>query len=439
MALTFKEKELVNIGASVATGCKPCTDYHFKKVRKAGASDEEVKQAISYAMLVRDSARGIMESHGLQHLGFAKEEKEAELHSPEETTRIKELVSIAAAFAVNCTTNLKKHMAAARTVEITEEEIESVLDAALFIKGEATYYVDQIVKLKKRHDELQELLDELKATQAKLVQSEKMAGLGKLVAGLAHELNTPIGSIKGAADVSIRSISKIESVLEEGKGIEELMKSGKLHDWLESLKGNHAVTMAAAERITKITQSLKSFTRMDEASFQMAWIHEGLEDTLILLEYETKDRITIVKDFGDVPRFYCNPSELNQVFMHLLTNAVQAIKGKGTITIRTSIKDGKVHVVISDTGIGILPDQRQSIFEPSFTKDGSRVKTGLGLFTSYNIVQNHRGHIEVKSEIGQGSTFTIILPTDLDKEIPVSGETLADQTGHRCAQLDTKT
>jgi signal transduction histidine kinase len=330
-------------------------------------------------------------------------------------------------------------MAAARRVEITEKEIESVLDAALFIKGEATYYVDQIVKLKKRHDELQELLDELKATQAQLVQSEKMAGLGKLVAGLAHELNTPIGSIKGAADVSIRSLSKIESFLEESEDIEALRKSQKLHGWLGGLRDNHAATMAAAERITKITQSLKSFARMDEASFQVACLHEGLENTLILLEYETKDRITIKRDFGDIPSIYCNPSELNQVFMHLLTNAVQAIKGKGTITIHTLVKEGKVYVQISDTGIGILPDQKQNIFEPSFTKDGSRVKAGLGLFTSYNIVQNHMGHIEVKSEIGQGSTFTIILPTDLDKNISATDEPQVGQASHRCDQLDTKT
>jgi signal transduction histidine kinase len=197
--------------------------------------------------------------------------------------------------------------------------------------------------------------------------------------------------------------------------------------------------MAAAERITKIIQSLKSFVRMDEASYQVACIHEGMESTLTLLEYETKDRITIMRDYGNIPGIYCNPSELNQVFMHLLTNAVQAIKGKGTISIRTSVKNGKVYVHISDTGIGILPDQKQNIFEPSFTKDGSRVKAGLGLFTSYNIVRNHGGHIEVKSEIGQGSTFTIILPMDLDKKISVRGETPDDQTGHRCDQLDTKT
>ena len=148
MSLTVKEKELVNIGASVATGCKPCTDYHFKKVREAGASDEEIKDAITNAMLVRDSAKEIMENYGLQQMESVKDEDDADYI--EGTTRIKELVSVAAAYAVNCTTNLKRHMTAARAVGITEGEIEAVLHAASFIQGEAAHYVDQIVKLKRK-------------------------------------------------------------------------------------------------------------------------------------------------------------------------------------------------------------------------------------------------------------------------------------------------
>lgn len=434
MSLTIKEKELVNIGASVATGCKPCTDYHFKKVRDAGASDEEIKQAISDAMLVRDSAKEIMESHGLKHLGISKEDFESS--RIEGTKRIKELVSVAAAFAVNCTTNLKKHIAAARTVDITEEEIESVLDAALFIKGEAAHYVDQIVKLKKKSDELEQLLDELKTTQAQLVQSEKMAGLGKLVAGFAHELNTPLGAISGAADVSLRSVSKIRKILEASQSLDDIKSSNQLHNSLESLHSNHDVIATATERLASIANSLKSFARLDESSFQKACIHEDLESTLTLLEHEFKEKIRIVKDYGDIPRIYCYPSELNQVFMHLLTNAAEAIRGKGTITIRTFVKDTDVHVEITDTGIGILPDQKERIFEPNFTKSGSRVKAGLGLFTSYNIVQAHKGHIEVKSDVGKGSTFIVILPKDLDKKALVREEAEVESQDHRCEQME---
>ncbi|MGD8539623.1 MAG: carboxymuconolactone decarboxylase family protein [Candidatus Aminicenantes bacterium] len=434
MSLTVKEKELVNIGASVATGCKPCTNYHFKKVREAGASDEEIKDAITFAMLVRDSAKEIMENYGLQQMDIAKKEDDSEYI--EGTTRIKELVSVAAAYAVNCTTNLKKHMDAARAVGITEGEIEAVLHAASFIQGEAAYYVDQIVKLKRKSDELEKLLDELKATQAQLVQSEKMAGLGKVVAGFVHELNTPIGAIKGAVDVYARSISNIQSLLEESQSIDEIKRSDQLQKSIKSLEDNINVTVAASERIANITDSLKSFARLDESAFQKACIHEGLDSALTLLESETKERIKIEKDYGSVPMIYCYPGELNQVFMHLLTNAAEAIRGKGTIRIRTFVDDENVHVEITDTGIGILPDQKDGIFEPNFRKDGSRVKAGLGLFTSYNIVQNHKGHIEVESDVGKGSTFRVILPKDFNKKEYRKLEGEPASPAHRCEQME---
>lgn len=434
MSLTVKEKELVNIGASVATGCKPCTDYHFKKVRQAGATDEEIKDAITDAMLVRDSAKEIMENYGLQQMGLAKEEDDAEYI--EGTARIKELVSVAAAFAVNCTTNLRRHMVAARAVGITEGEIESVLHAASFIQGEAAHYVDQIVKLKKKSDKLEKLLDELKATQAQLVQSEKMAGLGKVVAGFVHELNTPIGAIKGAVDVYARSVSNIQSLLEESQSIDDIKNSDQLQKSIKCLEDNINVTIAASERIANITDSLKSFARLDESVFQKACIHSGLDSTLTLLENEFKKRIKVEKEYGSVPMIFCYPSELNQVFMHLLTNAVEAIRGKGTIRIRTFVKEENVHVEIADTGIGILPDQKEGIFEPNFKKDGPRVRTGLGLFISYNIVQNHKGHIEVESDVGKGSTFTVILPKDLDKQDLLKSEGAHASPGPRCEQME---
>lgn len=433
MSLSFKEKELVNIGASVATGCKPCTDYHFKKVREAGATDKEIKDAISFAMLVRDSAREIMESHGLKHLGIAADE---DYHTELDTsTRIKELVSIAAAFAVNCTTNVKKHVAAAKTVGITEEEVESVLDAALFIKGEASHYVDQIVKLKKRSDELQQLVDELKETQAQLVQSEKMAALGKLVAGVVHELNTPIGAISSASDVSLRSINRVIEILESSQTLDDVKKSKPLKKSLKSIQDASPITTAATERINGIIASLKSFSKIDESLFQRVCIHEGLDSTLILLEHELKDRIDIVKEYGEIPLIYCYPSELNQVFMNILTNSIQAIHNKGTITIRTYQKNGKVFVEITDTGVGILPDQREGLFDPNFSKDGSRVKAGLGLFTSYNIIQNHKGCIEVESEVGKGSAFTVVLPSNLTKECMAEAQVETEQPENRCEKL----
>ncbi len=436
MSLTFKEKELVNIAASVATGCKPCTDYHFKKVREAGASDAEIKQSISDAMVVRESAKEIMESHGLKHLGIAT--NKADRVGAEKTTRITELVSIAAAFAVNCTSNLEAHVAMSGTVGISDDEVASVLDAAQFIKSEAGHYVEDIVKLEEKNVELQQLLDELKATQAQLVQSEKMASLGKLVAGVVHEMNTPVGAMNSAIDVSMRSITNIRDALESHPSLPEVAGDKKLRDSLKALQANGPVTLAASERITKILNSLKSFTHLDEAIVQEMDLHEGLESTLTLMEHELKDRIRVVRNYGDIPNVFGRPGELNQVFMNLLTNATQAIQEEGTITIRTFVVDGKVHVEIADTGVGVPPEQMKTLFDPGFTKKGSRVKAGIGLFTSSHILQKHQGHIEVKTKVGEGSTFTVILPKDPGEDAVRGEEPAGETSAQRCEKLENR-
>jgi AhpD family alkylhydroperoxidase len=433
MSLTFKEKELANIGASVATGCKPCTDYHFNKVREAGASDEEIKHAISDALAVRDSAKAIMESHGLKHLGIATEADVSD--SVEGTTRIKELVSIAAAFAVNCTSSVKTHIAAARNTGISEEEVQSILDAALFIKGEAAHYVGQIVQLKQEKDRLQQLLEELERTQAQLVQSEKMAALGKLVAGVAHEMNTPVGALKSASDIFNRSITNIIEAIDASTSLEDLKHNPQFQGSLKALRDSNPVSLTASERLAKIVKSLKDFSHLDEATIQKVNLHEGLENTLILLEHALKDRIDVVREYGDVPQVTCNPREINQLFMNLLTNAADAIRDKGTITIRTLEKYGNVYIQIIDTGVGISPRRREKLFDPEFAKKGARMKAGLGLFTSSNIAQKHGGRIDVESEIGKGSTFTVVLPIHGEQmQSPKSAN--SNEQADRCDRLE---
>jgi AhpD family alkylhydroperoxidase len=408
MSLSFKEKELVNVGASVAAGCKPCTSYHFKKVRAAGATDCEIQQAISDAVNVRNSALEIMANHGLGLV--AKSTKSSEVDSTVAPTRIKALVSIAAAFAVNCTTNLEKHIALARNVGITDAEVMSVLDAASFIKGRAASYAQRIVKLKERNTELQRLLKELEETQAQLVQSEKVAALGKLVAGMLHEMNTPLGALKSTMDVINRCVHQVTDTIENGKTLDELKGSKRLRRSVTAFTNSHQVGSAAVDRLNKILSSLKSFSRRDEAEYQEADLNEGIENTLTLLDYRFENRIEIKKELGALPRIPCFIAELNQVFMHLLTNAVESIRGPGAITIRTSVQAGNVCIEISDTGVGISPKQKERLFEPDFTQKGSRVKAGIGLFTSYNIVRKHQGEIRVDSEVGKGSSFSIVLP-----------------------------
>ncbi|MCI0420006.1 MAG: ATP-binding protein, partial [Acidobacteria bacterium] len=172
--------------------------------------------------------------------------------------------------------------------------------------------------------------------------------------------------------------------------------------------------VTAGNRIAKIVRSLKNFARLDEAEFQKADLHEGLDSTLTLVHHELKNRAVVVKDYGSLPLVYCSPNQLNQVFMNLFINASQAIEDKGEIRIRTFSDDGKVCVQITDNGKGILPEHLSRIFDPGFTTKGAGVGTGLGLSICYNIIQRHKGNITVQSEPGRGTEFTITLPVQLE-------------------------
>jgi signal transduction histidine kinase len=173
--------------------------------------------------------------------------------------------------------------------------------------------------------------------------------------------------------------------------------------------------LTAGERITRIVKTLRNFARLDESDVQEADLHEGLDSTLTLLQHELRDRISVIREYGEISLIRCYPNELNQVFMNLLVNAVQAIEGEGTIGIETFVDGEQVGVSISDTGAGIPEDDVDRIFDPGFTTKGVGVGTGLGLSISYNIVQKHKGEIQVKSEEGKGSTFTVRIPRALEK------------------------
>ncbi len=268
-------------------------------------------------------------------------------------------------------------------------------------------------RVHERTAELESTLRRLKETQNQLVLREKMASLGNLVAGVAHEVNTPIGAIHSTADVTRRCIEKIKGILKSSQTLQELKSSDQLQKSLKILGDNNNVTATASERIANIVRSLKTFARLDEADYQKTDIHEGLDSTLTLIDYEIKGRTSVIKDYSEIPKINCYPNQLNQVFMNVLMNAVQAIKQEGQITIRTYLKDGNVAVTISDNGCGIPSENMGKIFDPGFTTSGVGVGTGLGLSISHNIIQKHNGEIKVESEVGEGTSFTILLPTDL--------------------------
>ncbi len=251
---------------------------------------------------------------------------------------------------------------------------------------------------------------DLRDSQARLVQQEKMAALGRLVAGVAHEMNTPIGTINSNADTLNRSLQRLREIVSSDSTPDAIRKDPALIQVLSVVEDIARINQLACERIVDIVGSLRNFARLDEAELQVADLHEGLESTLTLVHHELKNRIRVVKEYGDIPRIHCHPNQINQVFMNLLVNASQAVKGNGAITIRTFQEGDIVNVQISDTGVGIPPENLARIFDPGFTTKGVGVGTGLGLSIVFQIVKDHGGSIAVESEAGRGSTFTLRLP-----------------------------
>ena len=272
------------------------------------------------------------------------------------------------------------------------------------------------ILVKNLKSDLEETNRHLKEARAQLVQSEKMASLGQLVAGIAHEINTPIGAINSMHDTLFRTLDRLKEFIQQELP-EDCRQIPKLEAAFKLIDDSNSVIKSGAERVINIVTRLKSFARLDEADLKTVDIHEGIEDTLVLIHHELKHNITIVKNYGDIPPISCFPSQLNQVFLNLLVNSKQAIKDKGIITITTCVKNKKVHIKFSDDGVGIPKESVSRIFDPGYTTKGIGVGTGLGLSISYNIIQNHRGEIKVTSELGNGTEFLIVLPMDLETQL----------------------
>jgi len=256
--------------------------------------------------------------------------------------------------------------------------------------------------------ELETTHGELRHTQAALVHSEKMASLGNLVAGIAHEINTPIGSINSNSDVTLRALEKLRQALDVAPP--EVRDYLALTSAMETLQSVGRINRTACERIVKIVRSLRHFARSEGTERKTADLHQGLESTLTLVHHELKNRIEVVRDYGDIPPVECFPDQLNQVFLNILVNAAHAMEGTGKITIATRRDGDSVILTFADTGKGISPENLPKIFDPGFTTKGVGVGSGLGLPICYKIIKEHGGRIDVRSELGRGTTLTVRLP-----------------------------
>lgn len=263
-------------------------------------------------------------------------------------------------------------------------------------------------ELAQERNELKETLESLRVAETKLIHSEKMAALGKLVAGVAHELNNPIGFIYANMDHFRRYVGELKAVCASAPlAPEATSRATRAFETLDRLIESCA---NGAGRIKRIVLDLRTFSRLDESELKTVDIHEGIDSTLALLEHYTKDRVAVHRDYGDLPAVECYAGQLNQVFMNLLTNGVDAIEGKGDVWITTRAEGGMVRVSVRDSGKGIAQEHLSHIFEPFFTTKEVGKGTGLGLSISFGIVEKHGGRIEVESEVGKGSTFTVALP-----------------------------
>ncbi|MFY9316319.1 MAG: PAS domain S-box protein [Burkholderiales bacterium] len=287
--------------------------------------------------------------------------------------------------------------------------------------GQPLHYISVIedITARKRAEE------QLAATQNQLMQADKMSSVGQLAAGVAHEINNPIGYVYSNLGTLGKYIDELMGMLDTyGAAENELPAASPALAALQRRKEQldlaflrEDVTALMSEsregitRVKKIVQDLKDFSHADtKDEWQTAELHKGLESTLNIAHNEFKYKANVIKEYGELPEIRCLPSQLNQVFMNLMVNAAHAIKDKGTITLRTGLRGEEVWVEISDTGDGIPKEDLKRIFDPFFTTKPIGKGTGLGLSLSYGIVKKHGGRIEVDSEVGKGTTFRILLP-----------------------------
>jgi len=330
--------------------------------------------------------------------------------------------------AAEIVTKIEKLNQVNRKLEKKQTEIEKQNE---ILQIQSEYLTITNNKLNKQKKELQCTFEKLKNTEKQLVEREKLASIGVLTAGIAHEINNPVNYIINGLEalkplfadfmklIEMYDNLKPENIKESIKGIDRFKASIDFEELIPSINIMSETIKNGALRITEQIKGMRTFTQSGDKSLKLVDIHTNIDSTLVLLRNLYKNRITIIKNYGNIPEIECFPGKLNQVFMNLLVNAIQSIETKGRITITTATNktvdpDG-ILVNIEDTGKGIPKDMANKIFSPFFTTKPHGKGTGLGLSISLDIIKNHNGRIEFNSKVGYGTTFKMYLPIHPNK------------------------
>lgn len=280
------------------------------------------------------------------------------------------------------------------------------------LRGQNARLAQQVLESTALAEEVAAAHKRLSEAQAHLVQSEKMASLGQLVAGIAHEINNPLAFVLNNIFIVQEMLNKLEADLHETPAPVE----ARLQKTRARLNDMHL----GAERVRDLVSKLRTFSRLDEGKFKTVDIHESIDLVLLFVQHKTEGRIEVKRHYGPDGQLSCFAGELNQVLMNLISNAIDAIQGKGEITISTRQEDGSFVIVIRDSGQGIPEHIRSRIFEPFFTTKPIGVGTGLGLAISYGVINAHRGSIDFTTEMGEGTEFVVKIPLSLGEGVPTA-------------------
>ncbi len=306
-------------------------------------------------------------------------------------------------------------------LDVLELTVERALERRTLLLNARQYKLD----LEARNSELARGKAELERLQAQIAHSEKMASLGQLAAGIAHELNNPVGFIYGNMDILNQCTNGLTDLLnyydkavlpaDVAAGASAIKEKIDYHASLEDLTSIIGDCSDGARRIRDIVQNLRTFSRLDEAEFTKSDVHEGIDSTIRLLSrYYSADNIRLVRDYGELPPVDAFSGQLNQVWMNLLVNAAQAVSAKGgEVRVVTRHSGESISVTVSDTGGGIAPERVNRIFDPFYTTKPVGEGTGLGLSITFGIVERHKGTIEVKSKPGAGTSFIVTIPVNI--------------------------